>query len=194
MRGLDARSHLFTSTEKPVAGAVLRPPTRWHSVFSLCSRGGGRGLLSNSVTGAYIHMRHGNPILKTLCVPLTQFPQSLLVDEGSFCHHAASITTRSPVKKHINLSDLYCNGCLMSLFFFFPFRLRCSAPFVKRGKSLSQPFLTREQQNNAGKVRYFKAQLTCSLFSLGALTPTSGTSCHRTVFFHPPFFFPSSDK
>lgn len=67
------------------------------------------------------------------------------MDEESFCHRAASIITRSHLKRHINLSDLYCNGRLMSLcfflVFFLSFRLRCSAPFVKRGRVCHSFFL-----------------------------------------------------
>lgn len=78
-------------------GVVLQPATRWHSIFSLCSCSRG-GVALNSVTGAYIHMRHCNPILNLLCTA-NLVPPVLLVDEESFCHRVVSIITRSRLKK-----------------------------------------------------------------------------------------------
>lgn len=56
------------------------------------------GAALNSMIGAYINMRHCNPILNLLCTA-NLVPAILLVDEESFCRHAVSILTRSHLKK-----------------------------------------------------------------------------------------------
>lgn len=144
------------------------------SHYAAVSRG---GAAFSSLTGAYILMRHCNPIWNLLCTA-NLVPPIVLVDEESFCHHAVSIATRSHYiyiyKKKINLSDLYCNGQLMSYFLgqsrdweavlLCCFCQRFSV-FVTAVSHWS--WRAARCRGNAGKVRHFiKRALSSTLFSL----------------------------
>lgn len=59
---------------------VLLLPTRWHSIFLLCSS------KCCSQFSNYIPRRHCNPILNLLC-RANIVPPIAFVDEESFCHY-----------------------------------------------------------------------------------------------------------
>lgn len=137
----------------------------------------------------YIHMRCCNPILNLLCTANVVPPISL-VDEESFCHHAVSVVIKSCKKKKMNLSDLYCNGQLLSQFFQVTDRWRCSALVlfcwrfrvcVCVAESMSELFLSEASGSNSHRKRF----PVYSFLSrpLDALAQTSGWSCHYTLLF-----------